>query len=103
MLGNKGKPLFNFSQGGRIFFQSWNTIFPACVGGGGVPPNTWQHSPDATHEVNTQTPCIQGNIRGVVAVFKVSLAVSGRLSVELSLRMQWFGPQKSAISARLRY
>ena len=33
MLGNKGKPLFNFSQCATNFFQSWNMIFPACVGG----------------------------------------------------------------------
>ena len=33
MLAIAGKALFNFSEGGRFFFQSWNMIFPACVGG----------------------------------------------------------------------
>ena len=33
MLNLAGKPLDNFSQGGRFFFRSWNTIFPAWVGG----------------------------------------------------------------------
>ena len=84
-LACQGKPLFNMSKGGGIFFQSRNTIFPACVKGGRLPANARQHSPDATHEVNTQTPCIQSNIGGVVAVFMVRLVFSGCPSVEFAL------------------
>jgi hypothetical protein len=60
--------------------------------GGDTPPNSRQRSsPDATHEVNTQTPYSQGNMGRVVAVFDVSFACSGRLCVEFALSLPFFG------------
>ena len=72
MLALEGKCLFNFSEGGRIFFPVLEHDFFGFHGRGGEAANARQRLPSATHEVNTQTPCTQGNMRGVVAVFDVS-------------------------------
>ena len=60
-------------------------------GRGGEAANARQRLPSATHEVNTQTPCTQGNMRGVVAVFDVSFVWTHRLCDEFALRMNWLG------------
>ena len=86
----------------RIFLQSRSTIFTGFRGGGrggSEAANSRQRSPIAAHEVNTQTPCIQGNMGGVVAVFDARFEFSCRLRGELALRVWWFGHRKSTISA----
>ena len=88
MLDLAGNPLNNFSQGVRIFLQSRNTILTGLRGGGrggSEAANSRQRSPIAAHEVNTQTPCIQGNMGGVVAVFDARFEFSCRLRGELAL------------------
>ena len=100
MLDLAGNPLNNFSQGVRIFLQSRNTILTRLRGGGrggSEAANSRQRSPIAAHEVNTQTPCIQGNMGGVVAVFDARFEFSCRLRGELALRVWWFGHRKSTI------
>ena len=67
--------------------------------GGSEAANSRQRSPIASHEVNTQTPPIQGNMGGVVAVFEARFEFSCRLRGELALRVWWFGHRKSTISA----
>ena len=88
MLDLAGNPLNNFSQVVRVFLQSRNTIFTGLRGGGhggSEAANSRQRSPIAAHEVNTQTPCIQGNMGGVVAVFDARFEFSCRLRGELAL------------------
>ena len=73
MLDLAGKPFDNFfPKVVRIFLQSRSTIFTGFRGGGrggSEAANSRQRSPIAAHEVNTQTPPIQGNMGGVLSLF----------------------------------
>ena len=102
-LALPGKPLFNFSRGGKKFSSVVEHDFSGWCGGGGTAANSRQHSHIATHEVNTQTPCTQANMGGVVAVFNASCGVSCRLRVEFALWVWWFGHRKSTVWDSLRY